>query len=102
MRFRFMLGLRVIVKPQHRLDPAGAPPPPPSCSPHPSELYPFVFFTLQNRSNKYGNLRNTSTIIVLDKSCNSWQRGSCLIDDTTAEPARSPCLCQLLHFRCLI
>ena len=32
-----------------------------------SELYRFVFFSLQNRSNKYGNSLNTSTIVILDK-----------------------------------
>ncbi len=41
-------------------------------SPIPSELYPFVFFTLQNLSNKYVNLLNTSTIISFDKQYNSW------------------------------
>src|SRR5713226_9708293 len=45
-------------------------------SPAPSELYPFVFFYLRNLSNKYGNLLNTSTIIVLDNSYKSWYRGS--------------------------
>ncbi len=35
-------------------------------SPAPSELYPFVFFSLQNLSNKYGNLLNTSTIFAFD------------------------------------
>jgi len=33
----------------------------------PSELYPFVFFSLQNLSNKNGSLLNTSTIKLFDK-----------------------------------
>src|SRR6267378_806583 len=40
--------------------------------PAPSELYPFVFFSLRRRSNKDVNLLNISTIIVFDKYYNSW------------------------------
>ena len=36
-------------------------------SPAPSELYPFVFFSLQNLSNKCVTSLNTSTIISFDK-----------------------------------
>jgi hypothetical protein len=35
--------------------------------PAPSELYPFVFFSLQNLSNKYANMLNSGNTILLDK-----------------------------------
>ena len=36
-----------------------------------TELYPFVFFHLQNHSNKFANPPNTSTIIAFDNEGNS-------------------------------
>jgi len=77
LSFPFKLQPSTVI-PLHPLPPPTFPPPPPhfcflvsSPAAPPSELYPFVFFCLQNRSNQCADSLNTSTTELFDKSCNS-------------------------------